>query len=86
MRTGYFDRDGKCLIIQAGEIAPPIDFAYSAEVPDTLGPNTVEYDKGKDKIKEKAKRPEPTPRPAKPNLREKLEALEARIVALENKP
>lgn len=83
MRTAYFDSDGKCLIIQTGDMEPPEGSYYSAEVSDMLGPNTVEYDKAKGKIKEKAKPPQPEPKPPKPNLREKLEELEARIAILE---
>lgn len=84
MRTGYFDNDGKCLVIQTGDMEPPANFAYSAEVPDTLGPNTVEFDKANNKIKSKQKPPKPVP-PSPPNLQAQINALEARIAILEAK-
>lgn len=84
MRTGYFDNDGKCLVIQTGAMEPPASFAYSAEVPDTLGPNTVEYDKQSGKVKAKQKAPKPDNPPAE-DLRKLIDDLEKRVAALEKK-
>lgn len=44
-RIGYFDSDGKCIVILSGVGEPPsdLDYAYTAEIPAGLTPNTVEH-------------------------------------------
>lgn len=82
MRKAYFDSDGKCLIVQTGMIDPPPDAAFEAEVGDTDGPNTLEFDKAKGKPKRKERHmPAPVPRSG-PSMKERLALLEAQVAAL----
>lgn len=80
MRTGYFDGEGKCLVILSGHDEPPSDlvFAYTAEVPEGLSPNTCEVVDGKLRKKERVL-------PVRPPRPDKLAPIEARLAALEAK-
>lgn len=84
-RIGYFDSTGKCLVIYSGAGEPPndLEYAYSAEVPSDLGPNTVEHTGKGIRRKERVfERPE---RPARKTQAAEIAELKAEIAELKKK-